>query len=83
MSTSQWVYRSPSSPVSRRTFHAVDASGPKNCARMSLSMPTMSSPRAAKWRTASDPISPAEPVTITTLTVDDSSLGGGTRTQRA
>ena len=73
MSTSQWVYRLPSSLCSRCTFHAVDASGPKNCARMSLSMPTTSRPSAAKWRTASDPISPAEPVTITTVTVDDSS----------
>src|SRR5262245_24235245 len=35
---------------------------------MSLSMPTTCMPSAAKCRTASDPINPAEPVTSATLT---------------
>ena len=39
---------SPSSLVSRRTFHAVDASAPKNCRRMSLSMPTTSQAEAGE-----------------------------------
>src|SRR4051812_12831457 len=50
MSRFSWVYAPPSSPERRRTFHAVEASAPKNSARMSLSMPTTSSPRLAKWR---------------------------------
>src|SRR5262245_15032813 len=43
---------------------------------MSLSMPTTSSPSAAKCRTASEPMRPAEPVTRATLTGEDS-LGSG------
>src|SRR5215475_5003106 len=70
MSMSWWEYASGSSVVSRSTFHAVDASEPKNCARMSLSMPTTSRPSPAKCRTASEPIRPAEPVTTATLTVN-------------
>src|SRR5262249_17890484 len=54
--------------VSCWTFHAVDASGPKNRARMSLSMPTTDRPSPAKCRTASDPMRPADPVMTTTLT---------------
>src|SRR5262249_42180815 len=36
---------------------------------MSLSMPTTVSPSPAKWRTASDPMRPAEPVTSAMLTM--------------
>ena len=41
---------------------AVDASGPKNRARMSFSTPTTSKPCPAKNRTDSDPINPLDPV---------------------
>jgi len=40
------------------------ASLPKKYCRMSLSIPTMSSPRSANRRTVSAPINPAEPVTM-------------------
>src|SRR5207248_6860998 len=42
----------------------VEASAPKNSARMSLSMPTTRSPCCAKCFAVSEPISPDEPVTI-------------------
>src|SRR6059058_4212155 len=43
---------------------------------MSLSIPTTSRPTPPKCRAASDPIRPAEPVMITTLTADASSDAG-------
>ena len=43
-------------------MRAVDASGPKNCERMSLSTPTTVHPRSAKWITDCDPMRPPEPV---------------------
>src|SRR5204863_3754868 len=46
---------------------AVLASLPKKTRRMSLSMPTISKPSAAKKRTASAPIRPADPETTITL----------------
>src|SRR3954454_6244389 len=46
---------------------------------MSLSMPTTSMPSPAKCRTDSDPISPAEPVTTTTLLIRTSAQGGSER----
>src|SRR5208282_3977568 len=45
----------------------VDASLPKNHWRRSLSMPTTLNPSRAKRLTLSEPIKPAEPVTITVL----------------
>ena len=47
-----------------RVVRAVEASGPKNRARMSFSMPTTSIAGSTKCATASEPISPPEPVTI-------------------
>ena len=52
---------------SSRRLHSVEASSPKNVRRMLLSMPTTSKPLPLKKRTASAPISPADPVTIATL----------------
>ena len=45
----------------------VDASGPKNFARISLSMPMIRKPSPAKRLTVSEPINPAEPVTTITF----------------
>ena len=42
----------------------VEASAPKNSARMSLSIPITRAPSPAKRLTVSEPISPAEPVTM-------------------
>ena len=44
---------------------AVDASGPKNRARMSFSMPTTVHPASAKCTTDSEPMSPPDPVMMT------------------
>src|SRR5690349_12203367 len=44
----------------------VEASGPKNRARMSFSKPSTSKPADTKCRTLSEPISPPDPVTIAT-----------------
>src|ERR1041384_1957362 len=66
MSQDRCVYREPSVACRSLTFQAVDASLPKNVARMSLSMPTTSNPNAANARAASDPMSPPEPVIIAT-----------------
>jgi hypothetical protein len=46
----------------------VEADSPKNLARIPLSMPMTSSPSDEKYRTASDPTSPEDPVMIATLT---------------
>ena len=51
---------------SRSVTWEVDDSGPKKRARMSFSMPTTSKPSATKCSTASEPISPPEPVMIAT-----------------
>src|SRR5215208_5798922 len=61
------MYAPPSSLSTRERFQWVDASGPKNVRRISLSMPTTSYPRAPKWHAASDPIRPPDPVMIATL----------------
>src|SRR5579859_3370168 len=53
----------------RSRTHFVEASCPKKSARMPLSIPTTSMPSDAKYVTASDPTSPAEPVIIATLTI--------------
>src|SRR5229473_970910 len=42
----------------------VEASTPKNCARMSLSIPTICAPSWLNRLTVSEPINPADPVTI-------------------
>ncbi len=55
------------SACNRSRLHAVLASSPNRTRRISLSMPTTSKPSAAKNLTVSAPISPAEPVTNTTL----------------
>jgi hypothetical protein len=47
----------------------VDASGPKNPARMSFSIPTTSKPCSTKSATIAEPIKPPEPVTIAVGTV--------------
>ena len=46
----------------------VDASGPKNFARMSFSSPMTSNPDSISRPTASEPISPPDPVTIAVAT---------------
>ncbi len=52
--------------ASRRSrFHVVSPPGPKKSARMLLSTPWTSKPRRSKNSTASDPMSPALPVTRT------------------
>src|SRR6266480_4531084 len=48
---------------SSRVFF-VDASAPKNRARMSLSIPTTHAPSSANRFTVSEPINPADPVTM-------------------
>src|SRR5262249_55060076 len=48
---------------SSRVFF-VEASVPKNFARMSLSIPSTCAPSLAKRRTVSEPTNPAEPVTM-------------------
>src|SRR5262249_12010060 len=57
-----------------------DASAPKNSARMSLSIPRTRLPSLAKRRTLSEPINPAEPVTmivrIMVIVTQPSSLWG-------
>src|SRR3954467_14858509 len=53
---------------SSRVFF-VEASAPKNFARMSLSIPRTCAPSLAKRRTVSEPINPAEPVTMIVRTV--------------
>ena len=63
----------PSSCCSSAVVRAVDASGPKKYARISLSKPTTSKPARAKERTDSEPISPPEPVTIAVGTTVDPS----------
>ena len=50
--------------TSCRVVRAVDASGPKNCARMSFSMPTTSKPCSTRCSTDSEPIRPPDPVTM-------------------
>ena len=52
----------------RAVVLAVDASGPKKLARMSFSSPTTSHPASTRWRTASDPTRPPDPVTSATAT---------------
>ena len=74
MSIERCRYRGRSA-TSVSAIHRVEASGPKKVARMSLSRPTTSHPRAWKWRAVCDPIRPAEPVTSAVL---KKGLGAGT-----
>src|SRR4051812_12161775 len=68
MSAEKWVYLFPSRFSSLARLADVDASSPKNFRRMSLSIPTTSRPLdSAKNTAASDPIRPADPVTMATL----------------
>src|SRR6516165_896633 len=63
-----------SSASNRCRLQIVLAASPKNSRRMSLSMPTTSSPLAAKNRAASAPIRPAEPVITATAIPRTSSI---------
>src|SRR5262245_56342768 len=63
-STAWWMYRDPRASSRALRLHAVEAAGPKKLARRSLSMPTTSRPCRAKKRAASDPMRPADPVTM-------------------
>jgi hypothetical protein len=65
-----WIQRNPSQPrASSSLTTRVDASGPKNEARASLSIPSTSNPASASCREVSEPIRPPEPVTIAVGTV--------------
>src|SRR6266568_4724049 len=73
------ICRSGISRRSRAAVSAVDAASPKKYRRMSLSMPTTRKPSPLKVRTASDPIKPAAPVTMTVLATVSSGFHGRAR----